>query len=215
MLGGAQVYGDVRSALGTVSLAPHSLVSGDVWAGTTITNGGTINGTANAGSPSAPIVAPTPATCSPYSSGAGISGRYSYDPARGDLTVSGQGAATLANGTYCFHNVTVSGGATLAVNGPVQINLTGQLNGSGGSFLNRTYVPANLKIASSYAGGNGVTLSGGSSAYMAVYAPRTGITLSGNGSLYGAALGKTFTSSGNASAHYDVALLDVWAGFGL
>jgi hypothetical protein len=214
-LGGAKVYGDVRSALGAVSLQQSSLVTGDVTAGTTIVNGGTINGTATPNSPSAAIVAPAPASCSPYSSSAGISGRFSYDPIRGDLTVSGQGMATLANGTYCFHNVTVTGGATLAVNGPVQINLTGQLSGSGGSFLNRTYVPANLRIASSYVGGTGVTLSGGSSAYMAVYAPKTGITLSGNAELYGALLGKTLTVSGNPAVHYDVELLDVWASFGL
>ena len=214
-LAGAQVRGDVRSALGAATLQAHSLVTGDVTAGTTITNGGTINGTATPNSPSAAIVAPAVPVCSPFSSGAGISGRFTYDPLSGNLSVSGGKTATLANGAYCFHNITLSGGSTLIVDGPVQIRLTGQLNGSGGSFLNRTYVPSNLQIESSYAGANGVILSGGSGAYLAVYAPRTSIALSGGSAIHGALLGKTLVVSGNSDVHYDVQLLTVWASFGL
>jgi hypothetical protein len=129
----------------------------------------------------------------------------------GDLTVSGGKTVTLANGTYCFHDLTLSGNSELRVTGPVVIRLTGQLKASGGTFANPTNVPANLQISSSYAGKDGVSLSGGSGAYLTVYAPKTGVTISGNAPLYGAVLGKTLTLSGNASVHYDVRLLTVWA----
>jgi len=45
-----------------------------------------------------------------------------------------------------------------------------------------------------------------------VYAPQTAITLNGGAPLYGALLGKTLTMSGKTTVHYDVQLVDVWAG---
>ena len=76
-------------------------------------------------------------------------------------------------------------------------------------------MPSNLQIESSYAGANGVVLSGGTGAYLAVYAPGTSIALSGGSPVYGALLGKTLIVSGNSDVHYDVQLLTVWASFGL
>ena len=124
-------------------------------------------------------------------------------------------ASFINDGTYAdpYRDVTLSGGSTLAVSGPVKIVVNGRLNGSGGSFYNPSHVPANLQIASSYAAANGVTLSGGAGAYMSVYAPTTGVTLSGNAPIYGAVLGKTLTASGNAAVHYDTQLLTVWASY--
>jgi hypothetical protein len=209
----SSVFGNVRSALGSVLLQDKALVSGDVRAGGPITNNGsTIGGTATPNSPSPTIVAPPVPACSPFSGTGGLSGKYDYNAVTGDLKVSGGKAAALAPGTYCFHTVELSGGATLTVSGPVVIKLTGQLNGSGGSLLNLTKLPSNLQIDSSYAGGSGVLLSGGSSAYLSVYAPLTSITLSGGSPVYGALLGKTLDLSGGAAVHYDTQLLTVWAG---
>jgi hypothetical protein len=47
------------------------------------------------------------------------------------------------------------------VNGSVGINLAGQFNGSGGSLIKLTHIAKNLQLVSSYAGNNGVVLSGG------------------------------------------------------
>jgi len=109
--------------------------------------------------------------------------------------------------------VTISGGSILAVAGPVKIVLTGQLDASGGSFLNPSHVPANLQLESSYAGASGILLSGGTAAYLTVYAPRTSIGFSGSSPLYGALLGKTVSASGTAAIHYDVRALGVWASY--
>ena len=211
-LGHASVSGDVVSALSSVNL-DKAVVSGNVTAGTAITGNGTVGGTTTANSPSPALVAPAVAACSPYSSAAGIGGKFTYSPVTGDLTVSGGKTATLATGTYCFHNVTVSGGAVLTVAGPVTIVVRGLLEAGGGSLVNQTHVPANLQFESSYAGADGVALSGGTGAYVTVYAPKTSIALSGKSPFYGALLGKTVAASGGAAIHYDVQTLGVWASY--
>jgi phage baseplate assembly protein gpV len=137
-------------------------VTGNVRAGTTIANAGTIGGTATPNAQSPPIAAPTVAACSPFSDPSGISGKFTYNAATGDLTVSGGKTVTLADGAYCFHELTLSGGSSLSVSGPVSIVVTDKLDASGGGFANTTHIPANLQISSSYSGTGGVTLSGGS-----------------------------------------------------
>src|SRR6266516_3620799 len=203
----AKVYGNVVSTQGNVIIKSGSLVSGDLTYATTLTNSGTVQGTISRQTTS-PFTAAVPIACGSYrtaptSLNNWVMGNFTYDQTSGDLTVSGGNAATLANGTYCLHDVTLSGGSTLTVNGAVVINLTGQLKASGGSFANTTNRPANLQISTSYTGNNGVTLSGGTNAYLKVLAPGTSITLSGGSPIFGALVGKTLTVSGNSVIHYD------------
>src|SRR4029078_9958455 len=128
------------------------------------------------------------------------------------LTVSGGKSVTLAEGTYCFHDLSLSGGSKLSVAGTVRIFLTGQLDAGGGSSLvNPSAVPANLQFSSSYTGKDGVKLSGGSSAYLSVYAPRTSVELTGGAPVFGALLGKTLVISGGGAVHYDVQMVTVCA----
>ena len=124
--------------------------------------------------------------------------------------MNGQNTATLVGGNYCLHSITLSGGSTLTVSGPVKINLTGAFTASGNSVVNPTLIPRNLQVATSFTGNNGVTMSGNATGYFTVYAPGTSVTLSGNAELFGAAVGKTFTGSGKQQMHYDVKTLDVW-----
>jgi Carboxypeptidase regulatory-like domain len=201
-LNGAKVNGNVRSTQGSVTLGSLSLVTGNVAAGTTISNSGTINGTATPNAPSAAIVAPAVAVCSPFSGTSGIGGQFKYAAATGNLTVGSGKTATLANGSYCFHDVTLSRGSVLRVAGPVAITVTGKLSAKG-AFDNRTFVPANLQISSSYTGNSGVGLVGGNSAYLTVYAPGTSVVLSDGGPVFGSLLGKTLTVSSDSDVHVD------------
>jgi len=117
--------------------------------------------------------------------------------------VKGGRTATLAAGTYCFHNVTVGGGATLRAEGAVVLVLNGKLDAGGGSSLvTASSAPADLKIRSSSAA-TGVSLGGGSTAYAAIYAPTTGITLGGGSVVFGSLLGKTLNIGGDSAVHYD------------
>jgi MBG domain (YGX type) len=213
-IGGAKIYGNVRSTAGSVTLTKDSLVTGNVTAGTTVSNNnGTVQGKITQNQPVPKINAPLPAACSPYSSTSGVSGgTFTYSKSTGDLSIT-KGKATIANGTYCFHNVSLSGGSTLNLTGPVVLNLTGILNTSGGSIVNTTNNAANLKISSSYTGSSGVSVSGGTSTYFSIYAPGTAVSISGGSPVFGAILGKSFTSAGNSKHHYDTALAGVWGSF--
>ena len=207
-LQGAKVHGDmVAAGGGKVVLQANSLVTGDVVYGTTLSNSGSVQGSTY-NQYTTPFVAPIPGACGSYTKAptTWITGAYTYDPIKGNLTVSGGGTATLASGTYCFNNVTVSGGSTLAFSGAVIINVTGKFTDSGGSLQNPSQIPSNLRVFSSYTGSNGVTVSGTSTTYMSIYAPGTDVTVSGGGPFYGSLVGKTLTVSGNSAIHQDLDL---------
>src|SRR5262249_20247252 len=180
----------------------------------TITNGGTILGTKTPNSPSATI-APNPvAACAPYTAATAVGGATSYSAVTGDLVIGSGKTVTLGAGTYCFHNVTLTGTGKLNACGAVVLVVNGVLSTSGGATLGGSgNIPANLQIKSSYPGSNGVSLSGGSD-YAVVFAPRTNVMLGGGVQLYGAVLGQTLALSGVGGAiHYDTQLVTVWAEF--
>jgi hypothetical protein len=206
---GAHVNGSLISTGSSILLQPGTIVNGNVVAGTTVTNKGIVNGTIAQNQSAAALVAPAVADCGAFTLNPNVTGSFTYSG--GDLKVTG--TASIGGGTYCFHSLTLNGGAVLQVSGAVSISLTGALNAGGGSFANSTHVPTNLQIASSYAGSNGVSLNGGAEAFLTVYAPKTDVTISGNSSLFGAVLGKTLTVSGNPDLHYDSTIGNIWTMF--
>jgi hypothetical protein len=212
--GSSKVFGNVRSTRVGVSVSGTSQVTGNATAGTTVTKGasaiigGTITNNALAPVMTLPSV---PACGPPFSPNSGISGTYSYNASTGDLSLSGINIATLTNGTYCFHNVTLTNSGQLKVNGPVTIKLTGTLSTSGATSLpNTTLIPSNLRILSSYSGSNGVNLGNSSSLQLVIYAPNTGVSITGSAPLFGTVVGKTMTLSNSGAIHYDTQLKSVW-----
>jgi len=212
--GSSRVFGNVRSTRAGVVVSGSSQVTGNATAGTTVSviPSGTVGGTITNNQLAPVITLPSVPACGPpYSPNTGISGTYSYNPSTGDLSLSGANIATLANGTYCFHNVTLSNSAQLKVTGPVVIKITGTLNAGGASSLtNTTTIPSNLRILSSYTGTNGVALTNSTAAYLVIYAPHTGVTISGAVPLFGTVAGKTLTISNSGMIHYDTLLKSVW-----
>jgi hypothetical protein len=209
-----KVWGNVRSTQAGVVISGASKVTGNAIAGTTVSRsgsgavGGTITNNALAPLMTLPAV---PACGPPYSSNSGISGTYSYNASAGDLILSGVNTATLANGAYCFHNLTLTNSAQLRVDGLVVIKLTGALNiGGASSVSNTTGIPGNLRILSSYSGANGVTINNGANNHMMIYAPQTDVRISGTGRLFGSAVGKTITVGNSGAIHYDTRLESVW-----
>jgi hypothetical protein len=214
VLGSSKMFGNVRSTRVGVTVQGTSQVTGNATAGTTVSKGasaiigGTITNNALAPVMTLPSV---PACGPPYSPNSGISGTYTYNSSTGDLSLSGINIATLANGNYCFHNVTLTNSGQLKINGPVTIKLTGTFNAGGASTVNNTtLIPSNLRILSSYSGSNGVIFSNGNSAYLLIYAPQTSVTNSGSAPLFGTIVGKTVTISNSGMLHYDVKLKAIW-----
>jgi hypothetical protein len=191
-----------------------SQVTGNATAGTTVSLSGSasVGGTITNNALAPLFTLPAVGACGPpYSSNSGISGTYSYNSSTGDLSLSGVNIATLANGTYCFHNVALTNSAQLKVNGPVVIKLTGTFNASGATNVNNTTaVPANLKMLSSYTGASGITLGNAASNYLVIYAPGTGVSVSGSAPLFGTVGGKTLSITGSGAIHYDTQLQGIW-----
>jgi hypothetical protein len=208
-----KVFGNVRSTQAGVVMSGASQVTGNATAGTTVSRTGSaiVGGTITNGQLAPFMTLPSVSACVPYSPSGGITGTYSYNSSTGDLSLSGVNIATLANGAYCFHNVTLTNSAQLKVNGPVVIKITGTLNASGATSLtNTTAIPGNLRILSSFSGSNGVTLSNGANAYLVIYAPNTGVTITGAAPLFGTVAGKTLTISNSGMIHYDIRLKSIW-----
>lgn len=211
--GSSKVFGNVRSTRVGVSLTGTAQVTGNATAGTTVSKaasavvGGTI--TNNALAPF--MTLPSVPVCSPFSSTSGITGTYTYNASTGDLSLSGINTATLANGNYCFHNVSLTNSAQLKVNGPVTIRLTGTLTTSGATSLpNTTLIPSNLRILSSYTGATGVTLGNSSSLQLVIYSPQTGVSITGSAPLFGTVAAKTITLTNSGMIHYDTQLKTIW-----
>jgi CSLREA domain-containing protein len=210
-----KVSGNVRSTRANINMTGASIVTGNATAGTTVSTSGSAavlgTKTNNALAPVMTLPA-VPACGPPYSANSGISGTYTYNSGTGDLTLSGVNVATLANGNYCFHNITLGNSSQLKVNGPVAIKLTGTLNTSGATSLpNTTLIPSNLQILSSYSGsGNGVNFGNSSNLQLVVYAPRTGVNISGAVPVFGTVIGKTITLGNSGAIHYDTRLKTIW-----
>jgi uncharacterized repeat protein (TIGR01451 family) len=214
MTNSGKVWGNVRSTRAGVNMSGASQVTGNATAGTTVSRSGsaTVGGTITNNALAPVMTLPSVSACGPYSSNAGISGTYSYNSTTGNLTLSGVNIATLANGAYCFNNITLTNSAQLKVNGLVTIKLTGTLNTGGAtSFTNTTGNPGNLRILSSYSGTTGVTLGNSTSVYAVIYAPSSGVNISGAAPLFGTAVGKTITIGNSGAVHYKTTLNSVWA----
>lgn len=150
--------------------------------------------------------------------GSGGGGSQSpYDPSDMSLSAGGQDVVTLAGGTYFFSSIRLSGQASLVIQGPTVIYITGDLDVSGGGFVNSSSNPNDLIVyAHPYPLPPGhtptashVKIRGGSQAAMAVYAPGANISVHGNDDVFGSFVGATITIAGNAKFHYDTALGEI------
>jgi hypothetical protein len=202
LLKSVAIGGDVRSTQSSAKLVKPASVTGDVTAGTTATITGHVGGTVHANTPTAPLSAAPPAACSPFTGETGLDGTYGYNTRKGNLTVAAGQTATLADGTYCLHNITIALGGSLVVSGPVTIQLTGTLADQG-QIVNTTHVPANLSVQSSSTGTGSLNVTGGSDVYLTVLAPGLAVKVP-SGSVFGSLLGRTLAVSGAASVHVDI-----------
>ena len=112
-----------------------------------------------------------------------------------------------------MHDVVLSGGSLLIVNGPVQLSLTGKFDSSGGGVTNTTAIASNFLLFVS--GGGTVKISGGGAGYMAVHARDSDVTFSGGSDFWGAVIANKLDNTGGTSLHYDEALSGLLADDGL
>ena len=179
-------------------------------------NGGAVGGTPNQLTvPYTPAVPPFPTNPVPptnnqnYNSNTTLgAGTYGNVKITGGTITLGQGA-TLANpAIYTMNSLSLSGGGTINIAGPVVININYSGNGvavnlGGNGFVNNTYVASNFVI--NYGGFGSVQVNGGAAAYGVINAPNAGVTLSGGSNFFGQVLGKSITDTGGTNFFWDTA----------
>ena len=212
--GGISVGGSSASVNGIVA---STLPPGTTGCPLAITKSGspTIGGEiqmASAYIPTAPTIPPHTPTSTKYKSGNTTLTAGTY----GDIQITASATLTLTGGTvttpaiYNFNSISEAGQGTLAVTGPVVVNIAGVgqttvLDLSGGGFANGTYVPSYLTI--NYGGTGTINLTGGTKAYFVLNAPLAALNLSGNSNFYGSAVAKTIVVNGNPGFYWDQATI--------
>jgi hypothetical protein len=161
--------------------------------------------------PTTPTIPPHTPTSTKYKSNATLTAN-TY----GDIQITASATLTLTGGTvanpaiYNFNSITEAGSSTLAVTGPVVINIAGVgkttvLDLSGSGFTNSTNVPSDMVI--NYGGTGAISIQGGPQSYFELNAPLASLTLSGNSNFYGSAVAQTITLNGNPGFYWDQATI--------
>jgi hypothetical protein len=212
--GGISVGGSAAAINGTVA---STLPPGTTGCPLAITKSGnpTIGGETQMAAPyvpTTPTIPPHTPTSTKYKNGNTTLTAGTY----GDIQITASATLTLTGGTvanpaiYNFNSISEAGQGTLAVTGPVVINIAGVgqttvLDLSGGGFSNSTNIPSNLII--NYGGTGTVKMAGGSGAYFELNAPIAALTLVGNSTFYGSAVAQTITVQGSPSFYWDLATI--------
>ena len=186
-------------------------------------NGITAAGGATYGTPAVipPQTPPTPPAPNPLPPTRGCP-TYCYNSSQtlppgayGNVNITGGAQITLQGGTtanpavYTMNSISLAGGSTLSINGPVVLNIAGinqqnPVNFTGGTFSNNTFVPGNFVI--NYGGTANISISGGTAAYAVINAPNANISFAGGSNFYGQAIGATVTDTGGTNIYYDQSL---------
>ena len=212
--GGISVGGSSAAINGTVA---STLPPGTTGCPLAITQSGhpSIGGETQMSSPyipTTPTIPPHTPTSTKYKNGNTTLTAGTY----GDIQITASATLTLTGGTvanpaiYNFNSISEAGQGTLAVTGPVVINIAGVgqatvLDLSGGGFTNSTNIPSDLII--NYGGTGTVKMSGGSGAYFELNAPIAALTLVGNSTFYGSAVAQTITVQGSPNFYWDQATI--------
>lgn len=148
--------------------------------------------------PMTPVVVPVGLTCADVS----LSG--------GNMPLS-IADSPLGDGSYCFHDLSLSGGATVTPSDAVKVYLTGTLTLVGNTTVGNPNDPTDLifyMTANSVATIEG-TFEGTSAFYGGLYAPEATIAIGGTAEIYGAISANRIHITGNAEIHYDEAMADL------
>ena len=149
--------------------------------------------------PMSAVTMPGGLTCSDYTIAGGNT-----------LTLTSTGGP-LGNGTYCYHDLTVQGNASLTANGRVKVYLTGDLIARGNSSVGVPSDPTAMVFFGSSTGSATLeegTITGSTKFYGALYAPGATINISGSADVFGSIVARTINVTGSAAIYYDEALAD-------
>jgi hypothetical protein len=129
----------------------------------------------------------------------------------GNVNANGGATIHLSAGIYVVNSLALNGGSTIVLDsGPVIFKVAGvgettPIDFSGGAVTNSSYNASAMQIQ--YGGTGTLKLTGNSATAALVLAPNAYAELKGTGDFYGAVIANKVAAGGNASIHYDRALM--------
>jgi hypothetical protein len=130
-----------------------------------------------------------------------------------DLILGNGESVTLAGksggANYYFTNIELKTGATMNIDtlsGPVNLFISGELNGKNGTITHASGDPKKFAIFSDRS--DPVSLSNSSAFYGVVYAPFADLDIFNGAAIYGAILAKTIDVKNSGNFYFDIALKD-------
>ncbi|MFB3145292.1 MAG: PilX N-terminal domain-containing pilus assembly protein [Candidatus Methylomirabilales bacterium] len=205
---------------GDIRLFTDVTVNGDAQAGGAVIPNppgpsNTITGAITEGAPAVNFDPVDTAPVAPPGYTTEISPPGAYDSSTGNLTVADGATVTLDPGVYYFNEIAVGSNATLDINGPVVIHMTGNFSAQRRAMINASGPdpkPTNLVIFSSASGFDAIKFYGGlpgdgGQFNGAIYALDAEIEFEDGGwQIYGSLIGNEVDLEVDAQFHYDVAL---------
>jgi hypothetical protein len=143
-----------------------------------------------------------------------------YDEKKMSLRPIGQEVVHLKGGTYFFTDIVLAGGASIVLDGPCRIYVTGEVDLTGGSLVNPGgAAPDCLIFAHPYPIPAGfipstkpIAINGGPGVAAGIYAPYRDVTVGGGPDYFGSIVGQDIHVNGDTAFHYDEALRTVDGG---
>jgi hypothetical protein len=122
----------------------------------------------------------------------------------GNLNLTGHHRLSLRPGVYYLNDVTIDSAATLHLQGPTTLLISGRLNVVG-NIETPASRPAHCRIR--VTGDKPVTITHKNTLFVDLYAPASNIDISGNGDVYGSVVGRPLRVTGDRPLHFDESLL--------
>ncbi len=123
------------------------------------------------------------------------------------LELSNSDGLTLPGGEYYFTSVALNSGATLRVEGPTVMYVTGTFTVNSSGIVNTGQNPQDLVVMISSTGD--VQLSSSVNFYGVIYAPNAHVVENSGVEFYGSIMGQEVTLTSSVQVHYDEALSDL------
>jgi len=180
-MGNGDVYGDARPGMddGEVTQGPNSVITGWTAPLDIILADLYPPATVPGGTPSGPPI-----------------------PNQGNATMTLTGGTVGSPARYHYNSFKMKGNQILALTGPVELYVTGDVDIKGMSWSNMSANPGWLKIIV-VGSGTSVDIGGTSQIAAHIYAPQSAITVHGTEDFFGAMVGKSIDMKGTADIHYD------------
>ncbi|MDB5323526.1 MAG: hypothetical protein JWN40_5157 [Phycisphaerales bacterium] len=187
LTGDGEIRGSVRSAGTTpVKASKHLHISGPI-------------------SPPLPARVPAPpVTLDPFAHDSANAALPNEFYKNGNLNLYGAHQIAIPAGVYYLNDLNIDSPATLRLQGPVTLLVSGRLS-IGGNIDTHDNRPADCRIR--VTGDKPVTIANKNTLFLDLYAPQSPIDITGKGHLYGSIVGKTLRITGTRPLHFDESLV--------